>query len=830
MNQNPNVSHHPASVDLYIRHGWKLVPIPPGTKGPMHKDWNKEEKALNSHNELPQGWGIGLAHAYSGTMALDVDHWSEAEKELAKHGINLQELYDDYNAVTIDSGRQGHGKLLYRMPFGLVLPSKKLIKTDEQGNRFNYLDFRCATASGLTVQDVLPPSIHPDTKQPYKWSGRGNWQTMPEIPIPLLTLWQSLTEEDNHRHLQTEGSFNASWTEIEQALEHIDPSISRNEWVHIGMALHFTGMQTNEVEKAFDLWNTWSSQSAEKYQGTKDLISAWRSFKPDHGIRTGTLFHYAKEAGWERPVPSAAELFGPINQEKKSLLTPMDLINGLKMPAPEINLDYWPKALTTRAKEIAEQMGCDPIIPLFAGLAAVCGVADSRIRLQLMDGYKVPPVLWLMTIGAPADKKTPGSKPMIDIIRQLEAEDRPKYKQEFLQWEGLEAMHNAHKKDYLQWSSSLEMQMENEIPPAVPDLPNPPVPLKLAVSDTTSQALVAKAADRPHGLLCYLDEMNNWIKNVNDKRSGENRSSWVEGYESTRYEMERIGRGSIYCENFAVSIYGNVQPEVFKVSMKTLSEDGLLQRFIPGVLRTEVTKVGIPIPSFMTSEAKWEQLVRNIFALPEMTYYLNPQAYESYRAFQHWYHDRKLENYMTQSSTAFMTAFGKLEGTVGRLALVFHLIENPFVPYVSQETMDRAINATKNYIIPAYRYAYAEIANTEDKSFSVWMINHIVHYAEFTHTITMKDIRKSARRQLDSEMSPWKRDDKINDAMYYLEECNWAIRVEDNAVGSQATWVLNPRLATDFREYRKSMKSIKQRNFDRVFDGHIKVKGFEEIE
>ena len=109
-------------MEPYIRHGWSLVPIPPGTKGPAHRGWNLRTSALTLESTLPPGYGIGLAHAYSGTMALDIDSWDRAAFELMLHGINLQTLYDAPDAVIIDSGRQGHGKLLYAMPLGLALP------------------------------------------------------------------------------------------------------------------------------------------------------------------------------------------------------------------------------------------------------------------------------------------------------------------------------------------------------------------------------------------------------------------------------------------------------------------------------------------------------------------------------------------------------------------------------------------------------------------------------------------------------------------------------------------------------------------------------------
>jgi len=139
------------------------VPIPPGTKGPRTVGWNRRESALRSQADLPPQHGIGLAHAYSATMALDIDNWATAAPMLGVFGVDLAALYDAPDAVIVDSGRQGHGKLLYAMPFGLALPSKKV--SVEGGTSF---ELRCATAEGLTVQDVLPPSIHPDTQQPYR--------------------------------------------------------------------------------------------------------------------------------------------------------------------------------------------------------------------------------------------------------------------------------------------------------------------------------------------------------------------------------------------------------------------------------------------------------------------------------------------------------------------------------------------------------------------------------------------------------------------------------------------------------------------------------------
>jgi hypothetical protein len=806
----PNVQSHPASVDAYIRHGWSLVPIPPGTKGPRTPGWNLKPNALKTQGDLPQGYGIGLAHAYSGTMAFDIDDWGITVAQ----GIDLDALYAAPDAVIVNSGRPGHGKLLYQMPFGLALPSKKIIV-----DGVTAYELRCATANGLTVQDVLPPSIHPDTKQPYTWAGDGNWMRLPTIPQQLLDIWQSLLEFDKVRNIGIEGNVDASWEEIQQALEFISPDCPREDWINVGMALHWAGTQLDELDQALALWNDWSMPSG-KYPGEREIVKQWMSFKTDKvtAVKLGTLFHIARKAGWVRPTPDASELFKMVEQAP---MPPTDIMQSLRPAPPEMDLSLWPAVLQTRAQEVSDSVGCDPLVPLFAGLAAVCGVIDARTRLELMPGFRVPPVLWLMTLGEPADKKSPGSRPMLSPLKDIEAEDRPRYQKELLEWEGKEAAYAGAKKSFLEFSASPDAMLGGQ-PPAVPEMPPQPVAVKITVSDITSQKLVRSAADRPRGLLCHLDEMNSWVRKLTDKTTGEDRSAWVVSYESERYEMDRVGAGSIHAENLAVSIYGNIQPTVFRQSLPSLAADGLLQRFIPAVLRGSKTRLGNPIPEYMTSAAGWENLLRLTFALPAQTYKLSTEAFTAYREFQTWYEGTKQDERLLHSGDVFMTAFGKLEGTAGRLILLFHVMENPFCPQVDVDVVHRVVRFLRTYLIPAYRYAFGEVGGSS--SFDTWVTDHIIHYCD-RQTITMSEIKRSARRQLDGA-GPWQADQMVLNAMQVLEVAGWVIRMDDGTKENQhyAQWAINPNLAQQFGDYRKKVIQAKQRQLDEIYKLSTKEK------
>ena len=168
----------------YLEAGLALVPIPHGEKGPTVKGWNLQENCIRSSAEagrLNGNCNLGLAHAYcepSPTCAIDVDDIEKARPWMEERGIDLDALLNAPDAVRIESGRPGLAKLLYRLP--QPLPSCVVAGGG--------LELRCASQEGKTVQDVLPPSIHPDTCQPYHLAG--DIANIPPIPDALARAWE----------------------------------------------------------------------------------------------------------------------------------------------------------------------------------------------------------------------------------------------------------------------------------------------------------------------------------------------------------------------------------------------------------------------------------------------------------------------------------------------------------------------------------------------------------------------------------------------------------------------------------------------------------------
>lgn len=271
----------------YIEHGWKLCAIDAGKKAPTYAHWNTQPKSADAMDACQAaGMGGGLLHALSGTCAVDLDNLELARPWLAERGIDIDSLLTAPNAVRIDSGRKGRAKLLYR----LSKPMRTL-KPKESG-----LELRCATADGKSVQDVLPPSIHPDTKKPYAWlygeELTGNWDTLPPIPAPILALWRELAAQEYVPPIAERGEnpVTVGLERLKKIVAKKDPDCEYDLWIKIGMALDHEGRHSQE---AFDTWRNWSRGIKRKpYPGDSVLRSHWESFRsdtPGHKVTGGSL-------------------------------------------------------------------------------------------------------------------------------------------------------------------------------------------------------------------------------------------------------------------------------------------------------------------------------------------------------------------------------------------------------------------------------------------------------------------------------------------------------------------------------------------------------------
>ena len=291
-------------MSLPFNQGLSYVPIPTSKKGPITPGWNQRESCITEATDAYRLSGnVGLAHAYceTPTCAVDIDDYKETRSYLSKAGIDLKYQLTQRNSAVMWSGRPNSLKAIYRLPKGLGPLLSKTIKV----NGKTILEFRCATADGKTVQDVIPPSIHPSGTK-YRWL-QGSLESLTELPKELLDLWQELIEADQTEN-QAQKKTKPAWCApvpltprevaiLKDQLKYIDPNCDYETWRNVVFAILSTGLSDAE-----DIARAWSEGSPEKFDENAfyTLANSYIEGRTglDGSITRGTIYHHARAGGW----------------------------------------------------------------------------------------------------------------------------------------------------------------------------------------------------------------------------------------------------------------------------------------------------------------------------------------------------------------------------------------------------------------------------------------------------------------------------------------------------------------------------------------------------
>lgn len=174
------------------KYGFALVPIEPMRKFPTANDWGDtaltDPQAATDFYTQNADWNMGLALGPSRMCSLDIDCDESFAVVLEEFGIPTDALADFPTIQGRDKGR----RVMFRVPDGAELPYAKLNWPTEADptKRYTVFELRAAT-DGKQRQDVLPPSIHPDTGKPYRWIVQppAPSKPWPEPPGWLLAIW-----------------------------------------------------------------------------------------------------------------------------------------------------------------------------------------------------------------------------------------------------------------------------------------------------------------------------------------------------------------------------------------------------------------------------------------------------------------------------------------------------------------------------------------------------------------------------------------------------------------------------------------------------------------
>lgn len=273
----------------YASLGWHVFPLKPGTKYPGCEHGSSE--ATTDTVQIERWWdaapmsGIGMRPAASGMYVLDMDPRNGGDKAFEelqeKHGLLISPLM-------AQSGRGSGFHMYFR-----ATPDVKY-----QGN-----------PDGLKGLDgkhngfvVLPPSIHPDTQQPYTWL-TGLESLNEALPVAPSFLEKVIVQRKPSDRVGSHEDLPL----IKAALEYVDPD-DYDTWYPTLASLKHWGEHAELEDVAYDVARDWSAQSPKHDDG--EFQWKWESFdsfKKD--CRTvGSLIAEARAAGFQ-PGPDPALCF-----------------------------------------------------------------------------------------------------------------------------------------------------------------------------------------------------------------------------------------------------------------------------------------------------------------------------------------------------------------------------------------------------------------------------------------------------------------------------------------------------------------------------------------
>ena len=289
----------------YIQYGFFLVPLRPGGKelpsGMSYKNASRKESKIDEWfgpGGKYRGWNIGIATGKEGgTFAIDVDRHGEIdglatlERLVAQHG--------EFPPVPVQETPNGGLHYIF------YWQEHARSSTGKIGEG---IDTRGGTEKECKGHIVVWPSVVDGRK--YRWKKGGTRRSIPLWVMEKMGVTFQASARGTGRgnemveidDLEQE----IPLPQIDRMLDAINPdTLSYDEWLQIGMAIK----SQHPGGEGLALWDKFSRRG-ERYQ-RGECHKRWEGFDPNGRVRSGTLFHIAREHGWK-------PLKGDVKQSKVS--------------------------------------------------------------------------------------------------------------------------------------------------------------------------------------------------------------------------------------------------------------------------------------------------------------------------------------------------------------------------------------------------------------------------------------------------------------------------------------------------------------------------------
>jgi len=268
----------------YAKCGIPIVPIrkngkalPPTSRGITYANATTDIEVVKSWwgtNGKFRGYNIGIAcGGKDGVFALDIDTKDDGIE-------NFRQLVDQFGELVapIQKTPSGGMHFLFRWVEEAVSSTSKIAAgIDTRGSR------EPRPSSHIVA---FPSQVEGGS---YVWVGAGEIDEPPDWILKPIKPWNRGSENVGDEDVENQYTLE----QLDEVIAHIPPDkLDYTQWLHIGMAIK----TQHPAADGLALWDKWSKDGKRYVEG--ECNERWKGFDPMGTIRMGTLFHYAKDFGY----------------------------------------------------------------------------------------------------------------------------------------------------------------------------------------------------------------------------------------------------------------------------------------------------------------------------------------------------------------------------------------------------------------------------------------------------------------------------------------------------------------------------------------------------
>jgi len=288
---------------------------------------------------------------------------------------------------------------------------------------------------------------------------------------------------------------------------------------------------------------------------------------------------------------------------------------------------------------------------------------------------------------------------------------------------------------------------------------------------------------------------------------------WLQSYNGARYTVDRISRGSINIEHLGISLLGGIQPETLRQIAAGTADDGLIQRFVPIMLRPSSLDRDEAFPPAAVSYA---DLIHRLHALRPLAAPLElssgARTIREHCAACH--HD--LEQTYETLNKRFATHIGKYNGIFVRLCLTWHCVEAvaqgaPLPAVVAEETAQRVADFMHGFMLPHATAFYTEVFGLADNHDQLTAVAGYI-LAHKLEVLTNRDIARGSRSMRGLKKF------EVEHIYHQLELAGWLDRIPGRYPSSPSRWQVNPEVHKQHAVRAEQERTRRQRERQIIAD------------